>query len=197
MLLSNRFYFFKLYFQTCRLDWNTVEKVLSKIQFFKFTFQFSRKHKDKVLIEAEAEILKDICNILRPFSFLTNKLGGQKYSTLSMILPGICMIEEKLEIDRLKDSTYVKLFKSKLKENLDFYSAKYFFLSVLHRHVRKSIKIFVIWRYDLVDNPTLCAATSLYPEYKKNSFLDNEPRRKRELYKSKTKDCFRSSSFTH
>ena len=63
--------------------------------------------------------LKEICNVLKPFSFLTEKLGGEKYPTLSMVMPAISMLENKLVHDD-SDSPNVKLLKHELKENLLF-----------------------------------------------------------------------------
>ena len=44
-------------------------------------------HKDKNLKDSEIADLKEICNVLKPFSIITEKLSGEKYPTISIIVP--------------------------------------------------------------------------------------------------------------
>jgi hypothetical protein len=82
-----------------------------------------RLHKDKVLSDPELLVIKDICDVLRPFSYITEKLSGERYPTLSMIMPAIGLLEKSVFISD-SDSSITKKLKTELKKNMDFYFEK-------------------------------------------------------------------------
>ena len=54
----------------------------------------NEKHLDKNLDEQEISDLAEVCKVLKPFFTITEKMSGEKYPTLSMILTSIEVLKK-------------------------------------------------------------------------------------------------------
>lgn len=63
-----------------------------------FYIKEHEQHKDKNLTESEIKDLKEICTVLNPFFLITEKLSGEKYPTISIILPSIELLKKSVRI---------------------------------------------------------------------------------------------------
>jgi len=112
---------------------------------------YKKKLEKFALSSDETACLKDLVDVLQIFHEATEKLSGEKFATVSMILPLFNSIRSMLPNESNMRGTKA-LFISALRKSFDHYSSK----------------------YSIFDNQVLITAAFLDPRFKKFSRFSNE-----------------------
>ena len=111
--------------------WNSwvlmIKRVLEQLSPLNLILKKDKNHENLVLKEQDEKILTEAQEVLDPFVDITNKLSGEKYGTLSMVIPSLLYLENSLK-PNLNDS----VFKSLLKRNLTFILKNTNFIKIKH-----------------------------------------------------------------
>jgi hypothetical protein len=81
----------------------------------------NKDYRKYALSRDEIEIIGLCCQILDTFMYITETLGGEKYSSLT---PSICLLFNKTQTNT-NDSEFAQVFRGLLYNRLEYYNQKY------------------------------------------------------------------------
>ena len=96
-----------------------ISRILEQQQALSAVLAEDRKNWHRMPTDPELSVLETIHDILKPLSFLTDALAGEKEVTASVVLPVLKHIKKKLAVDYDKDSTLAKGVKETIWSDLE------------------------------------------------------------------------------
>ena len=121
--------------------------------------KYNKKYNKYFLNDKDRSILICLSKILKPFHTVTVKLGGDKYSTIDLVLNAVLYIRTKINDSTDNEFEECKTLKKLLLDSLNFYLDKYKVLS----------------------NPIYMAASMLSPQFKEFTYATEDEKKDFEI----------------
>ena len=96
-----------------------ISRILEQQQALSATLAEDRKNWHRMPTDSELSILETIHDILKPLSFLTDALAGEKEVTASAVIPVLKHIQKKLAVDDVNDTTLAMEVKQTIWSDLE------------------------------------------------------------------------------
>ena len=113
--------------------YNMIHRILSNYEFIEKLLDVDKNHRKYLLSIHELDILNASLEVLEPFMFLTEKLSGEKYSTLNMTVPAMCLLLNKSAKSDDDDEECLKsIFRSLIFNRVTYYNKKFKILNDDH-----------------------------------------------------------------